>query len=123
MLRTRLGNRIGLSLILILPLLAGCGGSGATVSGTATYDKQPIEKGAIAFRPVDGKGQGAGGDIVNGQFTVKNVPFGKNRVEIAVPTIPPDVPGNKQVVEVGPQTKTIDIALEKPKRGGGTPKH
>ena len=69
--------------IALLPVVLGCGTSeGPTVTGTASYNDQPIEKGNISFYPTEGKGQAAGGEIVNGKFTVKNVTPGKNRVEI-----------------------------------------
>ncbi len=57
-------------------LLTGCGGAPAgptryTVSGTVTYDKQPVPKGFITFSPDDtagNKGPGGGAQIINGKF-------------------------------------------------------
>lgn len=40
------------------------------VSGTVTYNDQPLEKGAISFVPEDSKGVGASGAIENGAYTL-----------------------------------------------------
>ncbi|WP_143393813.1 hypothetical protein [Fimbriiglobus ruber] len=69
--------------LALFPLIIlGCGGDSASVSGTVTYKDVPVEKGNIAFYPAEGKGQSAGGEIINGKYTVKGVTLGKNRVEI-----------------------------------------
>jgi hypothetical protein len=71
------------ALALVFTLAAGCGGGdGVTVSGSVTYDGNPVEKGYINFYPSDGKGRPAGGEIIAGKYTVKNVAPGKNRVEV-----------------------------------------
>lgn len=63
----------------------GCGGDDPlrrySVSGTATFDGQPLPEGDIVFLPTDGKARPEGGAIKNGAFTVDMVP-GKKRVEI-----------------------------------------
>jgi hypothetical protein len=61
----------------------GCGGSGTKVTGTVTYNGQPVEDGYITFYPSDGKAAPAGGDVKGGKFTVYNVAVGNNRVEVA----------------------------------------
>lgn len=68
----------------------GCGDSNlARVSGTVTYEGEPIEKGSINFLPVDGKGASAGGQIVAGKYEVAEVPPGQKLVEvIAVKDVP-----------------------------------
>jgi len=40
------------------------------VSGTVTYNGNPLEKGKISFVPDDPKGVGAAGDIENGSYAV-----------------------------------------------------
>ena len=68
----RATTRTAAFLVLYTGLVAGCAGpSTGDVSGTAVYDGTPVEKGAIEFRPVDGKGQTAGGTIEGGKYTVK----------------------------------------------------
>jgi hypothetical protein len=74
---------LSLSLIAVVLIgLAGCGGSGASVSGTVTYNGKPVESGHINFYPVDGQGSPVGGPIEGGKYTVKNVPPGKHRVNV-----------------------------------------
>ena len=76
-------------LVLSLIVMCGCGfgqSDVVKVFGTVTYGGQPLGKGQIRFRPIEGtKGPTSGAEIVNGQYTVTNrggVPFGKHRVEI-----------------------------------------
>ncbi|NLT16807.1 MAG: hypothetical protein GXY11_04190 [Clostridiales bacterium] len=64
-----------------LSAVAGCGGSPAVVSGTVTYDGQPVGDGSILFQPVDGKGASCGGPITGGRYQVETTP-GKKLVEI-----------------------------------------
>ena len=62
---------------------AGCG-SGPTmaeVSGTISFNGTPVEAGAIAFIPVDGKSPTAGGKITNGEYSVR-VPIGETKIVI-----------------------------------------
>ena len=133
MLRRRFFRPYGLPLVLLVPLLAGCG-SGQSVSGSVTYNDQPVPKGYVAFYPVDGKGPTVGGEISNGRYTVKGVTPGKNRVEVMSRSsvqgpndmgealkhpvvdkdqIPNDAVGNNQVVDVAPG-QTIDLTLKSP---------
>jgi hypothetical protein len=60
--------------------LAGCGSKSQTVTGSVTFDGEPVKEGRIAFIP-DRGGQGGGGAITNGYYTL-DVPPGKYRVEI-----------------------------------------
>lgn len=55
--------------ILIAVLLTGCGETATTVSGTVTYNGEPVESGSISFRPVDGAGQSFATRIVDGAYT------------------------------------------------------
>lgn len=84
-------------------LLAGCGGS-TSLSGKVSFDGKPIEKGAITFEPVDGKGQATGGAIEGGKYHLQGAAApspGKHLVKIrglkktgktmkAGPPFPPD---------------------------------
>jgi hypothetical protein len=58
----------------------GCGGSTHSVSGTVTFDNEPVREGHIAFVPEKG-GKGASGPITDGRYSLA-VPAGKVRVEI-----------------------------------------
>jgi hypothetical protein len=126
---------------LLLPLLAiwcgGCGdsssGGGATVSGTVTLDGAGIEDGSISFLPETGEGKQAGGKIAKGQYSVKGVTTGKNRVHIDVQgakktpqeakaergkEAPKESPiagaqGNDESVDIQPGSQTKDIHLQK----------
>ena len=85
-------SRVGFfSAVGLLCLSAiGCGDPNlGSVSGSVTYEGQPIEKGSINFLPVDGKGASAGGEIVAGKYEVAEVPPGQKIVEvIAVRDVP-----------------------------------
>jgi hypothetical protein len=64
-------------------MLAGCGGGGgATVSGSVTYDGQPVGDGTITFLPADGKGPTVGGPIAGGRYSVSGVLPGAKVVQI-----------------------------------------
>lgn len=65
--------------------VAGCGGGDgmAEVSGTVTVDGQPAKVGAITFIPIDGVGQTAGAQIVDGAYTARVAP-GTCKVEVRV---------------------------------------
>ena len=68
---------------------SGCGPTGperAEVSGTVTFNGQPVEQGAISFFPTPGViGPEAGAEIKDGKYFIprKTGPVvGKNRVEL-----------------------------------------
>jgi hypothetical protein len=70
--------------IFLMTCLAGCGPRGipmAEVRGEVKYDGAAIETGTITFQPADGKGPSAGGEIRQGQFSLR-APPGVKRVEI-----------------------------------------
>jgi hypothetical protein len=74
--------------LLILVVLAGCGGDSierGTVRGRVTYQGKNVEQGVIQFSPIgDTKGRPSGADIVDGKYEIKeNGPaVGTHRVEI-----------------------------------------
>jgi hypothetical protein len=61
-------------------LSTGCDSRKHRVTGTITFDDEPITEGYIAFIPEEG-GQGGGGKIANGRYTLL-ADRGRNRVEI-----------------------------------------
>jgi hypothetical protein len=70
-----------LGIVVVLGLV-GCGSNGrSTVEGTVTLNGQPIESGAMSFRPLDGKTPTVGCFITAGRFRLQ-VPIGSMRVEI-----------------------------------------
>lgn len=62
--------------------LTGCGGAVATVSGSVSYDGEPVGDGYITFTPADGKGQDGGGPIANGTYSVTGLPPGPKVVKV-----------------------------------------
>jgi hypothetical protein len=125
---------IGLCLLLPIALSAGCGGSGkgVTASGTVTFNGQPVAKGYVTCYPEDGKSPPAGGEIVDGRFSVPNVTPGKNKLLVSsqpstkAPDSMGDVKkssgpvegaiqakdeGNSQVIDIGPDSNNLKLEL------------
>jgi hypothetical protein len=123
--------------VLLAIWCGGCSGGntgGAAVSGSVTLDGAPIEDGTISFQP-DGEGAPAGGKITKGQYSVKGVSTGRNRVHVEVPgpkrtaaearaergkapatsVQNPTVgaQGNDQTVDIEPGEQKKDIQLQK----------
>jgi hypothetical protein len=73
-------------LLLGLLALAGCGDGMAGVSGTVKLDDVPVQEGAIAFFPKDGKTRTTGGPIIDGHYSVR-VPVGVMKVTITAPKV------------------------------------
>lgn len=93
-------------LFLALPLLAGCpGGSGLDlqpVTGTVTFDGEPVEDGRVQFREVEGDQRSFSGLIENGKYTMEAM-TGKMRVEVRASRIIPGKfdesnPGEKEPI-------------------------
>jgi hypothetical protein len=61
---------------LVWPLAIGCGQSVGIV-GSVTYNGEVVEKGSIAFMPVDGRGQPFGAEIVDGRYEADKPTAGK----------------------------------------------
>jgi hypothetical protein len=54
--RGRAGALAGVTLLALLPVVAGCGGPGkAAVNGRVVYNNKPLPGGRITFRPADPK--------------------------------------------------------------------
>lgn len=60
---------------------AGCG-KPTFVTGTVTYEGQPVEKGAISFVPKEGQGPTAGAMIEGGKYRVEPIKPGIKVVQI-----------------------------------------
>ena len=79
-------------LLLTFPLLVGCPGGGADgmqkVTGTVTYNGEPIKDGRINFRQVDGDQRAFSGVIENGKYTVETA-AGSMLVEVTASKLIP----------------------------------
>ena len=68
-------------LVCVLLFVTGCSET-HTIRGTVTYDGKPVEKGGIAFLPVDGQGPSFGAKIIDGAYYVENASPGSRKVQI-----------------------------------------
>lgn len=80
------------AVVLALSLISGCGESDPlgrkAISGTVSLNGAPIERGNIAFQPVDKSTTSGGAAIEAGKYSVprqKGLPVGKYRVSINAP--------------------------------------
>lgn len=62
--------------------LTGCADGGGTVTGTVTYNGQPVEQGTISFRPADGMGKILATTIENGTYAIEEAVAGSRTVAI-----------------------------------------
>jgi hypothetical protein len=58
-------------------LLTGCNRNNS-LHGNVTYNGEPVEKGSISFRPLDGNGPGFGAQIVDGKYLADKARLGKH---------------------------------------------
>ncbi len=75
MLPSRLVSRLRCAgaLSIVCLLTVGCGGSAdkkIAVSGSASFDGEPIENGEIEFKPTESGGRPAVGTIVGGKYRI-----------------------------------------------------
>lgn len=69
MLTTRRNSRRRLSVLVCAAVLAlGCGDGRVRVRGTVLFAGVPLEEGAIAFEPADGRGPTTGGAVAGGKY-------------------------------------------------------
>jgi hypothetical protein len=59
-----------IAIALTISALVGCQQE-TVVSGTVTYNGQPVEKGMVSFKPSGGTGQSFGAPIENGAYEAK----------------------------------------------------
>ena len=73
--------------ILLVVGCIGCGGSSvATVSGEVLVDGKPLTKGLIEFVALEGAGDPARSEVINGRYDVTTTP-GKKQVKISAPVV------------------------------------
>ncbi len=81
-------------------LLVGCAPTGPetqAVTGTVTFDGEPVADGAITFRDAAGQSKSYGGPITNGKYAFESSP-GSKKVEISAMR---DVPGKMDTSNPG----------------------
>jgi hypothetical protein len=67
----------------------GCSNTTASVSGSVTFDGQPVGDGYVTFRPADGIGPDAGAKIIGGRYSLDGIKPGPKVVQvIAVKKVP-----------------------------------
>jgi len=134
-------NLAASGLLLALVLLAGCG-TGCGLSGTVTFEGEPVKEGWIHITPADGIGQPASAPVKNGRYAIRELQPGPKIVLIeAVPEIPhakttaemeerarkglppadvavlipPDAEGNNVTIELAAGQHVRDFALSRKK--------
>jgi len=77
-------HRTALTAWLLVAAIAGCDSGGTElypVSGTVTFDGQPLPDAEILFVPADGNANPSPGRVTGGKYELKSPP-GKMKVEI-----------------------------------------
>ena len=74
--------------LIYLSLIAGCSDTGKSISGSVSYQGEPIKNGTIIFLPTSGTaGSSTWADIVEGKYSISSenrvVPGGTYRVEVS----------------------------------------
>ena len=116
-------------------MVIGCGSGGperVIVTGTVTYQGQPLKEGQIRFFPTEGtEAPMSGGDIVDGQYAIRvkgGVAVGTHRVEIVAhrpdprfreltESLPPNAtelerpPGQQYIPEKYNKSTTLEITI------------
>jgi hypothetical protein len=89
MTRSFFNGLLGLVCVVVVAMTGGCGPSGlerAVLSGTVTYQGQPVKEGLIRFIPIKGtEGPSWGAHIIDGRYKAAGkggVPVGTHKVEI-----------------------------------------
>ena len=76
-------------LFVVLLVLVGCHRSGTSVTGTVSYDGQPVPRGVITLTPTDGSGKPEGSKILAGKFEITSIEPGQKRVSVIGVTAEP----------------------------------
>lgn len=91
----------------LLIAAAGCSGkTNNTVSGTVTFDGQPVANGLIRFLPADASQKRVEAIITAGKYAAA-APLGENRIEISAVK----VTGKKKMYEA-PDSPVVDVVGE-----------
>ena len=79
--RTLRAASAALAVALLAVVGCGPGDNMADVSGTVSYNGEPVADGSISFTPADGKTPTAGGNVKDGKYSCK-VPVGPMKVSV-----------------------------------------
>jgi hypothetical protein len=137
----RLGP-IKLALLAVgISCVVGCQQNNS-LSGTVTYNGEPVQRGSVIFSSADGSSPGFGAKIVEGKYETEKVQLGQhvaivrgleeappmtreqqlesrksgNRYGLPVDFIPEDAQGNAQTLDIQGGAQTIDFAITGPPR-------
>ncbi len=128
----------GTACLLLLAGVAGCNQNGAAgLSGSVTYNGEPVKKGTVAFAPKGGNmaaltvpitdGKYSSSEITPGEFTVSvqgdrmdSGPLTREQAaklgNLPPSYIPADAQGNGQTVNVSGDGQTLDLTITGPPR-------
>jgi hypothetical protein len=115
--------RLGLLLALVLGLVAGCGTNSATparVSGTVTYNGQPVKAGNISFHT--DKGSYSSSLSATGTYEIVDLPMGSAAVTIETESQNPDKKAQAYGGGMGPKMDPGKMAGGAPAGAGGKSK-
>jgi hypothetical protein len=79
------GTVLAITLAFLGAGVAGCGPPLARVSGTVTFNGEPVSKGTVTLVPADGRGSASGGLIENGRYAIEKVQPGEKIVQLVAP--------------------------------------
>lgn len=87
----------------LMAALVGCGPTDGLISvtGSVTYNGEPVQDGSISFTPIDGRGSSGGGVIENGQIVRGKSSPGKIAVQIYANKIVEKKNPSKEEIERG----------------------
>jgi hypothetical protein len=137
---------IRLFILALLSAIVGCGEKATTVSGTVTFNGQPVERGSIRFVSTDKTGPTFGAVVKDGKFTIEKATPGEKVVTIhamkrdRIPTsseevrqmseqaqedenyldpavlIPPNAEGNNQTIQIAEGAQSLEFHLKSPQK-------
>ena len=108
------------SVLLFSMLALGCGEARTSWRGKVTPNGQPQQYGHIFFEPTDGgRGLDGGADILDGEYTIRQISPGPKRVRIKSQPTPKRVAGgvnDREHVEMVPPVNPIPANAERNNR-------
>lgn len=122
-------DRTATTVLFLLALTVGCDDSlqRQPLSGTVTYQQQPVPRGTISFRPDrtrGGKGPAGFAQIIDGEFSTRESGKGAmaGPIEVAIegyaspdPYAPPLFPPHKMAMDISDENDRLEIEVPKTK--------